>query len=146
MSLLPRRGLLAIAAVVDIAVNARSRPVSARMLAERHGLPPRHLEPVLQALVHDGVLRGIRGPHGGYELAREGTEISLAEVIQAAAALPDQESAPASTLVADVILPAVLDAERTFSAALAQIDVESLARRVEKPPAGRNPETADLAL
>ena len=34
-------------------------------------LPPRHLEPVLQALVRHGILKGIRGPRGGYELARE---------------------------------------------------------------------------
>ena len=56
MSLLPRKGLLAIAAVVDVALNGRDRPVSAKALAARHGLPPRHLEPVLQALVHDGIL------------------------------------------------------------------------------------------
>jgi DNA-binding IscR family transcriptional regulator len=62
MSLLPRKGLLAIAAVVDVALNARDRPVSAKALAARHGLPPRHLEPVLQALVHDGILRGVCEP------------------------------------------------------------------------------------
>ena len=66
MPFLPRKGILAIAAVVDIALNDRDHPVSAKTLATRHGLPPRHLEPVLQALVREGILRGIRGPGGGY--------------------------------------------------------------------------------
>ena len=60
MPLVPRKGLLAIAAVIDVAIHANSRPVSAKALAARHQLPPRHLEPVLQALVRDGILR-IRG-------------------------------------------------------------------------------------
>ena len=64
MSLLPRKGLLAIAAVIDVALNGCERPVSARKLAARHNLPPRHLEPVLQALVHEGIFNGIRGPRG----------------------------------------------------------------------------------
>ena len=58
MPLVSRKGILAIAAVIDVAVNARGRPVSAKALAVRHHLPPRHLEPVLQALVHDGIFSG----------------------------------------------------------------------------------------
>ena len=71
MILSSRRSLLAIAAVVDIALHARPMPVAAKMLAARHNLPPRHLETVLQALVRQGILKGVRGPRGGYELAQE---------------------------------------------------------------------------
>lgn len=71
MPLLLRKGVLAIAAVIDVAIQAQGYPVSAKALAARHGLPPRHLEPVLQALVRYGILKGIRGPRGGYELARD---------------------------------------------------------------------------
>ena len=49
MARLSEKSLLAIAAVVDVALHARGQPVAAKALAERHGLPPRHLEPVLQA-------------------------------------------------------------------------------------------------
>ena len=72
MPLLPRKGSLAIAAVIDVALQGQGHPISAKTLAAHHGLPPRHLEPVLQALVRDGILRGVRGPRGGYELARHG--------------------------------------------------------------------------
>jgi Rrf2 family protein len=84
MALLSRKGLLAIAAVIDVAVNGRGRPVSAKTLAARHELPARHLEPVLQALVRVGILKGIRGPRGGYELARERRRISADEILRAA--------------------------------------------------------------
>jgi Rrf2 family transcriptional regulator, iron-sulfur cluster assembly transcription factor len=136
MSLLPRKGLLAIAAVVDVALNARERPVSAKALAERHGLPPRHLEPVLQALVHDGILRGVRGPHGGYSLARERRRIAIDEIVRAAANVRDREDIIASPLISDVVSPAVAEAERAFSGALSRINVDDLARRVEAT--GRN--------
>ena len=49
MSLLPRKGVLAIVAVIDVALHAQGQPVAAKALADRQGLPPRHLEPVLQA-------------------------------------------------------------------------------------------------
>lgn len=57
MPLLSRKGILAIAAVIDVNLHGNERPVSAKHLAERHNLPPRHLEPVLQALVRDGILK-----------------------------------------------------------------------------------------
>lgn len=133
MSLLPRKALLAIAAVVDVALNARDRPVSAKALAARHGLPPRHLEPVLQALVHDGILRGLRGPHGGYALARERDRIGIDEIVRAAATVRDEDDdVVASPLIADIVSPAVAEAERAFSGALSRINVDDLARRVER--------------
>jgi Rrf2 family iron-sulfur cluster assembly transcriptional regulator len=108
MPLLPRKGVLAITAVIDIALNARGRPVAAKALATRHRLPPRHLEPVLQALVRHGILKGIRGPRGGYELAVAG-----------------------SLLLNKVVMPALGAAEDAFSAALARINVEDLAHSAQ---------------
>jgi len=132
MSLLPRKGLLAIAAVIDVALNARDRPVSARKLAARHNLPPRHLEPVLQALVHEGIFNGIRGPRGGYELARERQRISVADILRVAGNEEDDESgAKGSRILDEVVLPALIEAERSFTAALAQLSIEDLARRAE---------------
>src|SRR5262245_44392101 len=81
MPLLPRKSILAITAVIDIALNARGRPVAAKALATRHSLPPRHLEPVLQALVRHGILKGVRGPRGGYELARERSRITADDIM-----------------------------------------------------------------
>src|SRR6201996_291842 len=115
MPLLPRKSILAIAAVVDIALHAHSRPVAAKALAQRHQLPPRHLEPVLQALVREGILKGIRGPGGGYELASEPRDITAEQILRAAE-LIDDDPAPQSNspLLADVVLPAVAHAEKAL--------------------------------
>ncbi len=125
MPLVSRKGILAIAAVIDVALNAHSRPVSAKALAARNRLPPRHLEPVLQALVRDGILKGIRGPHGGYQLARTQTQITAEDILRAASSAeePDDLALPLSALVDDVVRPALAEAERMFSAALANINV-----------------------
>ena len=133
MPLVSRKGILAIAAVIDVAINARRSPVSAKVLAARHKLPPRHLEPVLQALVRDGILRGVRGPHGGYELAREHRRISAEDILRAASASEDagEPSLPNSTLVNDVVKAALVEAERIFSSALGRISVEDMAKRAE---------------
>jgi Rrf2 family protein len=133
MPLVPRKGILAIAAVIDIAINGRGRPVAAKALAARHKLPPRHLEPVLQALVRDGILKGIRGPRGGYELAREEKQITAAEILRAASQAEEADSPPlpGSALVNDVVRPALAEAERTFAAALGRISIEEMTARAE---------------
>jgi Rrf2 family protein len=131
MPLVSRKGILAIAAVIDVAIHAQGRPVSAKALAARHKLPPRHLEPVLQALVHDGILKGVRGPHGGYELARERKKITAEDILRAAGSADeaDEPPVPASALVNSVVRPALADAERSFSAALGRINVEDMAKQ-----------------
>src|SRR5437763_3819356 len=129
MALLSRKGLLAIAAVIDVALHGRGRPVSAKTLAARHSLPARHLEPVLQALVRVGILKGIRGPRGGYELARERRRITADDILRAAGTIEDASdpaAAAGSALLDAVVIPAVGQAERAFSAALNRISLAEL--------------------
>ena len=75
------KGALTIAAVIDVAINSVTGPVSAKALATRLKLPLRHLEPVLQALVRDGILKGIRGPRGGYKVARDQAKITAEDIL-----------------------------------------------------------------
>ena len=133
MPLVPRKGLLAIAAVIDVAIHANSRPVSAKALAARHQLPPRHLEPVLQALVRDGILKGIRGPHGGYELGRDRDRITADDILRAAISADDADglALPDSLLLNEVVRPALVETERTFSTALGRINIDDMVKRAE---------------
>ena len=133
MPLLSRKGILAIAAVIDVALNSESRPVSAKALASRQGLPPRHLEPVLQALVHEGILRGVRGPHGGYSLGRDKAEITANEILRAAGTVEDaaDDPLPGSPLVSSVVLPALAQAELAFASALGTIQLNDLIKQAE---------------
>jgi len=131
MPLVSRKGTLAIVAVIDVALNASARPVSAKALAARHRLPPRHLEPVLQALVRDGILKGIRGPHGGYALARDCSRITADDILRSAATAEDvgEPPLPSSELVHHVVRPALAETERTLSAALGRINIDDMVKR-----------------
>src|SRR5579863_6528742 len=132
MPLLPRKGVLAVAAVIDVAMQEHGQPISAKTLAERHGLPPRHLEPVLQALVRCGILRGIRGPRGGYELARDRRRVTANDILRAAENAGENEQLLAghagSDLLIKVVMPAMASAETEFGIALSRINVEDMAR------------------
>jgi Rrf2 family iron-sulfur cluster assembly transcriptional regulator len=142
MSLLPRKGLLAIAAVVDVALQTDGRPISAKTLATRHGLPPRHLESVLQSLVHVGILKGIRGPHGGYELARERGGVTANDILRAAGTVHEAGEEPNSELVAKVVLPVLSAAEQEFGLALSRISLDDMARHAERLDGNRGRESA----
>lgn len=132
MSFLNRKSLLAIAAVVDIAIHSRTRPVPAVGLANRLGLPARHLEPVLQMLVHHGILKGTRGPRGGYQLARERRRISVSEILQAVGYLDDgSDDIPESKVIKDAILPSIAVAQKNFADALNDISVDDITKRIE---------------
>jgi Rrf2 family iron-sulfur cluster assembly transcriptional regulator len=134
MMLLSRRSLLAVAAVVDIALHARPTPVAAKALAARQNLPPRYLETLLQTLVRAGVLKGVRGPRGGYELARERRRITAGDIVRAAMNETTEEAdapAPKSALVDRIIGPFIEEAGIGFLEKLDTITVDELCRRAE---------------
>jgi Rrf2 family protein len=131
MTLLPRKGLLAIAAVIEVAMQSAGRPISAKTLATRHGLPPRYLETVLQSLVRDGILKGIRGPRGGYELARERERVTCNDILRAAGTVDALDEGIDSELVVEVVVPVLSAAETEFGEALSRINLEDLARHAE---------------
>ena len=128
MTMLPRKGLLAIAVVVDVALQD-GRRISPKALATRHGLRPRHLELVLQSLVRDGILKGTRGPHGGCELARERRGVTASDILRAAGTIHEAEEEPNSELVAKVVLPVLSVAEQEFGQALSRISLDDMVHR-----------------
>jgi Rrf2 family transcriptional regulator, iron-sulfur cluster assembly transcription factor len=150
MFLLSRRSLLAIAAVVDVALHARPLPVAAKHLAARHNLPPRHLETILQALVRQGILKGVRGPRGGYELARERRRITAADIVRAAMTATGEDNLPPlpqSRLVSEVVGPAVSAASEEFLAELEGYTVETLCKQAEERAVfGEVPTSVDFAI
>ncbi len=88
---LSKKLLFAIEAVLDIAYNAGTLPVQSGEITRRQGIPRRYLEQVLQQLVRAGVLAGVRGPRGGYRLARERRRISLGDIVRVVRALDGGE-------------------------------------------------------
>ena len=79
---LSKKMLFAIEAVLDIAYHSGGQPVQSREITRRQGIPRRYLEQGLQQLVREGILVGVRGPRGGYRLARERRRISVGEIVR----------------------------------------------------------------
>ena len=126
---------MAIATVVDVASQSESPRASAKAISSRHKLPPRHLETLLQGLVHAKILKGVRGPKGGYELARERGQISAGEIVRTALALSTGGPADIgshSKLLGNVIEPQVRKAGEPFLANLDAITVEQLCQEAER--------------
>ena len=77
------RGDYAARALLSLALHGSDRPTSVKEIAERTGLPQPYLEQILLAVKGAGLVRSKRGVGGGYVLAREPTEITLADILAA---------------------------------------------------------------
>lgn len=132
---LTKRLLFAIEAVLDIAYNGGTAPVRSAEITEREGIPRRYLEPVLQELVRDGILIGIRGPSGGYRLARERGRISLGDIVRAVRHLEtgeDPVSDPAgSALGRQVVRPLCVELQDETMRRLDVLTFEDLCARAQ---------------
>ena len=127
---LSRKSLYALEAVVDIAYNARSEPVQSKEITLRQGIPQRYLEQVMQHLVRAGILKGVRGPRGGYLLARERRRISAGDVVRVISALEaggePREIETDSSLGQKVVQPVLQTIHDDMMARLDAITIDDL--------------------
>ncbi len=123
-----RKTMLAIEAVVDVALHAQPDPVQSKEITRRQGVPQRYLEQVMQQLVHSGILRGVRGPKGGYILARERRRITVGEIVRIVDTMDtkDENQASKSQLNQQLIEPMWGGIEAGFLAELDTITIEKL--------------------
>jgi len=127
---------LALEAVVDVAYHGGAEPVQSQDIARRLGLPRRYLEQVLQQLVRAGVLKGVRGPRGGYRLARERRRVSVGEVVRIVQGMEepvgdDTAGTSESTLSTRVIGPFWDEVEQDLMTRLDAVSIEDLCREAE---------------
>ena len=80
---LTRAASYAIHALVFMATQKQNKPVASHLVAQARGIPERFLLKVLKPLVSARVLQSIKGPNGGYRLARGPHDITLLEVLEA---------------------------------------------------------------
>ncbi len=129
---LSRKTQLALEAVIDIAFNARPEPVQAKEITSRQGVPQRYLEQVMQQLVRAGILKGVRGPRGGYRLAKERRRITVGEVVRVAESIDDGENDGAdarSDLGARIVTPLIQSLQDEVMTRLDAISIEDLCQR-----------------
>lgn len=138
------RALTALDIVLDVAFHAGrgGEAAGAAEIAARLGAQRRGIEPLLQALTRAGILESLRGPKGGYRLARAPRSITLAETI-AAVVEPEEEPAPAGRLSAAVTAPLWEELDAALRERLERLSIGDLLRRAAG--AGlRRPQTEPL--
>ncbi len=132
---LSKKMLYALEAVCDIAYNARPEPVQSKEITRRQGIPQRYLEQVMQQLVRAGVLKGVRGPKGGYRLARERRRITVGEIVRIVGALEANDEVPldgGSDLSEKVVRPLWQELQAEMMERLDHITVQDLCDRARE--------------
>src|SRR5437773_10910505 len=105
---LTRASSYAIHALVFMAAQKKNRPVASHHIAKSRGIPERFLLKVLKPLVAARVLHSIKGPNGGYRLAKAAGDISLLDVVEAVDG-PIRGHAPLTQMEADGTLDKKLE-------------------------------------
>lgn len=80
---LSTKGRYAVTAMLDLALHEKKRPVTLADISQCQGISLSYLEQLFAKLRKQGLVRGVRGPGGGYHLARAAADISIADVISA---------------------------------------------------------------
>jgi Rrf2 family protein len=91
---LSQQAQYAICGMFDLAYGGSATPVQVRVIGERQRIPERFLEQIFQRLRKAELVRGKRGPGGGYVLARPASEITLRDIYEAVEGPIADEIAP----------------------------------------------------
>ena len=113
---LSKKEITTVEAVLDIALNGGGGLVQSADITTRQGIPPRYLEPILQKLGRAEVLVGVRGPGGGYRLARERRRITLWQLVDAMRPETDVQATPNSDALADTLVTIEADVRARLDA------------------------------
>lgn len=80
---LSTKGRYAVTAMMDLAIRAQEKPLTLDDIAAAQGISSAYLEQLFRLLSKHQLVKGVRGPNGGYRLARQAGDISIAQIIVA---------------------------------------------------------------
>ena len=125
--------LYALEAVLDIAINFKGKPIQGYEITKRQGIPARYLENILQELVHKNILKGTRGPKGGYSLAKEKRNVSLIDIYNVILSMERKEKYfnTQTEVGSKIIMPLVSDISNKIITCLQSKTLEDLYLKVK---------------
>jgi Rrf2 family iron-sulfur cluster assembly transcriptional regulator len=80
---LTTKGRFAVTAMIDLAMQGGKEPVTLAEISERQKISLSYLEQLFGKLRRRALVSSVRGPGGGYQLARKAEQLSVAEIIRA---------------------------------------------------------------
>ena len=125
--------LYALEAVLDIAINFKGKPIQGYEITKRQGIPARYLENILQELVHKNILKGTRGPKGGYSLAKEKRNVSLIDIYNVILSMERKEKYfnTQTEVGSKIIMPFISDISNKIIISLQSKTLEDLYLKVK---------------
>lgn len=76
------KGRYAVRLMLDIAMNDAAEPVRLKDTAERQDISVKYLEQIISVLVRAGFVKSIRGPQGGYRLAKKPADYTIGMILR----------------------------------------------------------------
>lgn len=76
------KGRYALRLMLDLAINNTGEPVRIKDIASRQEISDKYLEQIISVLNKAGYVRSLRGPQGGYKLAREPKEYTVGMILR----------------------------------------------------------------
>jgi len=88
----------AITAMMELALNENKKPITLADISEYQKISLSYLEQLFAKLRSKGLVRGVRGPGGGYHLAKPASELDIASIV---AAINDEKSKHDENLIVE---------------------------------------------
>lgn len=79
---IPTKGKYAVSAMMDLAIHDSIKPLTIAEIAEKQNISLSYLEQLFAVLRKNGLVKGTRGPGGGYRLSRPAREITVAQILR----------------------------------------------------------------
>ena len=116
---------------MDIAINSKGNPIQSHEITKRQGIPKRYLENILQKLVQKNIIKGTRGPKGGYSLAKEKRNISLVEIYNVILTIDKKKPVMQTEIKKKIITPIISNVSDDIMNYLKSITLDDLYRKIK---------------
>ncbi len=142
-----KKFLHAIEAVLDISIHSSHTPASAKEITKRQGIPSRYLEKILQELVRQKILKGTRGPNGGYALGREKRNIFLIDIYNAVLTIERNKKEEVDTQIrSKIINPFIKNITNEIINSFKLTNIHDLYKKIDETKININKKKIDFTI
>ena len=142
-----KKFLHAIEAVLDISIHSSHTPASAKEITKRQCIPSRYLEKILQELVRQKILKGTRGPNGGYALGREKRNIFLIDIYNAVLTIERNKKEEVDTQIrSKIINPFIKNITNEIINSFKLTSIHDLYKKIDETKININKKKIDFTI
>ena len=142
-----KKFLHSIEAVLDICIYSSHSPVHAKEITKRQGIPSRYLEKILQELVRQKILKGTRGPNGGYALGREKRNIFLIDIYNAVLTIERNKKEEVDTQIrSKIINPFIKNITNEIVNSFKLTSIHDLYKKIDETKININKKKIDFTI